>query len=56
MDERFIEAVSTVAGCSYEDAEKFLNSETGCYADIGNNSCWMSGDFIRRILEAVQEY
>lgn len=53
MDERIIEAASTVMGCSYEKAEKFLESETGCYADIEGRNVWMSGALIRRIAQVA---
>lgn len=55
MDDRFIEAVSIVAGCSYDEAERYLESESGCYASIGGNNVWVSGDFVRRVLELAVE-
>lgn len=51
MDERIIEAASTVLGCSYEKAEEFLESERGCYADIDGRSIWMCGALIRRVAQ-----
>ena len=55
MDENIIDAVAWELGVSYDDAEEFLKSETGCYANIGGESHWMSGKFIARLLKAVKE-
>jgi hypothetical protein len=55
MDDRIIEAASTILGCSYDKAEQFLNSETGCYADIDGRNVWMCGNLIREICEATLE-
>lgn len=53
MDDRIIEAVCNATGCNYDEAEQFLESERGCYADIGGRNIWMSGQLIRQILEAA---
>ncbi len=48
-----ITAVSTELGISYDAAERFLESESGCFADIDGERIWMSGQLIARILNAV---
>ena len=55
MDERIIEALSTVLGCSYDEAERFLESESGCYVSVGGESHWMSGALIRRVAQIALE-
>lgn len=48
-----IDAVIAVTGCSEEDAETFLDSERGCYMDVGSRSVWVSGQFISQILKVA---
>jgi len=56
MDEKSIDIIIAVFGCSEEDAEKFLTNESGCYTEIGNRSVFMSGALIHRILKAAEQF
>ncbi len=52
MDVESIMAVGDELGIGYEAAERWLKSETGCYADIDGERIWMSGQLIARCIEA----
>ena len=52
-NEEIIAAVANELDISYDAAERFLDSETGCFADIDGERIWMSGQLISRILNAI---
>ncbi len=54
MDDTVTIAVMDVLGCSFDEAETFLNSESGCYISVGGEQHWLSGQVIRQILEAKE--
>jgi hypothetical protein len=56
VSESVIIAASDELNITYDAAKEFLESETGCYADIDGESIWMSGQFIGRLMEAAREY
>ena len=52
-NEEIFAAVADELGISFDAAERFLASETGCFADIDGERIWMSGQLIARILNAI---
>jgi hypothetical protein len=54
VSESVIIAASDELNITYDAAKEFLESETGCYADIDGESIWMSGQFIGRLMEAAR--
>jgi len=51
-----VKAIETVANhfsCTNEIAEKFLKDECGCYARVGEERLWISGDLINSLLQEL---
>jgi len=53
LNQNVIPQIAEELEISLEAAERFMESETGCYADIDGKSIWMSGQLIARIVAAV---
>ncbi len=53
LNENIIPQIAEELEVECEAVERFLESETGCYADIDGKSIWMSGQLIARIIAAV---
>lgn len=48
-----VHAVANFFGCDDNEAERYLQSQSGCYVRIGDTEVWISGQIIYELLEDI---